>query len=94
MTDDEEYISACMERMRTVLPLSHGTASRARILGDPNFFSTFSRLCEVMHEKYPDITCSTEPGISSITAFASVAGIALSDGFTVSDGASRRSGSS
>jgi precorrin-2/cobalt-factor-2 C20-methyltransferase len=56
------------------------------ILGDPNFFSTFSRLCDILRERHPDIECSTEPGISSITAFASAAGISLSGGFTVSDG--------
>ncbi len=87
MTDDEDYISTCMEKNadRIAVVARDGLAVLG-ILGDPNFFSTFSRLCEVMHEKYPDITCTTEPGISSITAFASVAGIALSDGFTVSDG--------
>jgi precorrin-2/cobalt-factor-2 C20-methyltransferase len=87
MTDDEEYISACMEKNADrIAAVARDGLAVLGILGDPNFFSTFSRLCEVMHEKYPDIACSTEPGISSITAFASVAGIALSDGFTVSDG--------
>jgi precorrin-2/cobalt-factor-2 C20-methyltransferase len=61
------------------------------ILGDPNFFSTFSRLCDVVKERHPEIECATEPGVSSITAFASVAGISLSDGFTVSDGTEPRS---
>jgi len=56
------------------------------IIGDPNFYSTFSRLCEVIAERHPDITFSTEPGISSITAFASVANVPVAGGFLVSDG--------
>jgi precorrin-2/cobalt-factor-2 C20-methyltransferase len=87
MTDDEEYIRECMEKNADrIAGVARDGLAVLGILGDPNFFSTFSRLCDVVHEKYPDIVCTTEPGISSITAFASVAGIALSDGFTVSDG--------
>ena len=56
------------------------------ILGDPNFFSTFSRLCTILKENYPSIQFRTEPGISSITAFAAAAGISLNSGFIVSDG--------
>lgn len=56
------------------------------LIGDPNFFSTFSRLCEIIGEGYPDIVCSTEPGVSAITAFASVAGVSVRTGFSVSDG--------
>ena len=56
------------------------------ILGDPNFFSTFSRLCSILSEKYPSVKFRTEPGISSITAFAAAAGISVDDSFIVSDG--------
>ncbi|WP_243670255.1 cobalt-factor II C(20)-methyltransferase [Methanoculleus chikugoensis] len=56
------------------------------IIGDPNFYSTFSRLCEVIATRYPEITFATEPGISSITAFASVANVPVAGGFLVSDG--------
>jgi len=56
------------------------------ILGDPNFFSTFSRLCEILSVKYPSVKYRTEPGISSITAFAAASGISLNGGFIVSDG--------
>ena len=57
------------------------------ILGDPNFFSTFSRLCGILAEHHPRIECRTEPGISSITAFAAAANVPLGGGFVVSDGA-------
>jgi precorrin-2/cobalt-factor-2 C20-methyltransferase len=56
------------------------------LLGDPNIYSTYARLLGVIREKYPDIPCRTVPGVSSITAFASVAGVTLSGGFSVSDG--------
>ncbi|MDI9632598.1 MAG: cobalt-factor II C(20)-methyltransferase [Methanolinea sp.] len=91
MTEDPAAVRACMERnAERIAPVaSSGTAVLA-LLGDPNFFSTFSRLCEVVREKYPGIECRTEPGISAITAFAAAAGIALSEGFCVSDGGTPR----
>ena len=39
-----------------------------------------------MKEQDPAIACRTEPGVSAITAFASVAGFSLSGGVEVSDG--------
>jgi precorrin-2/cobalt-factor-2 C20-methyltransferase len=43
-------------------------------------------LCAILSERYPAIEFSTEPGISSITAFAAASGISLNGGFVVSDG--------
>jgi precorrin-2/cobalt-factor-2 C20-methyltransferase len=88
MTSDENRISACMEKNAAKISdvAREGTAVLG-ILGDPNFYSTFSRLCEAMSRLYPHIEYRTEPGISSITAFASVANVPVSGGFTVSDGA-------
>ena len=87
MTDDESRI---MESMRQnagmIAPAARNGIAVFGILGDPNFFSTFSRLCAVMAEDYPDIECSTEPGISAITAFAAAANLSLASGFIVSDG--------
>jgi len=88
MTDDEARIRECLkENADTIAPAARNGCAVFGILGDPNFFSTFSRLCEIIAEKYPDIEYRTEPGISSITAFAAAAGLSLSGGFTVSDGA-------
>jgi precorrin-2/cobalt-factor-2 C20-methyltransferase len=88
MTDDEALIRRCLrENADTIAPAARSGCAVFGILGDPNFFSTFSRLCEIITEKYPDIECRTEPGISSITAFAAAAGLSLSGGFIVSDGA-------
>lgn len=87
MTDDEGRIRECMrENARKIAPVAEEGLAVFGILGDPNFFSTFSRLCEVLAETHPGIECRTEPGISSITAFAAAAGIAVNEGFTVSDG--------
>jgi precorrin-2/cobalt-factor-2 C20-methyltransferase len=87
MTDDEARIRTCLEENADIIaPAAKKGCAVFGILGDPNFFSTFSRLCGVIAEKHPDVEFRTEPGISSITAFAAAAGLSLSGGFTVSDG--------
>jgi precorrin-2/cobalt-factor-2 C20-methyltransferase len=87
MTDDEEKIRECMkENARKIAPVAERGLAVFGILGDPNFFSTFSRLCAVIAETHPDIEFRTEPGISSITAFAAAAGVPVNEGFLVSDG--------
>ncbi len=60
------------------------------IIGDPNIFSTFSRLCVIIRETFPDVTIRTVPGVSSITALTSVTGIPINAGFHVSDGSPER----
>jgi precorrin-2/cobalt-factor-2 C20-methyltransferase len=87
MTGDELHIRACLEENaeKSASAAANGLAVFG-ILGDPNFFSTFSRLSALLTEKYPSIEYRTEPGISSITAFAAAAGISLNGGFIVSDG--------
>ena len=61
------------------------------LIGDPNFFSTFTRLKRRVNEKYPNIAVETVPGISSVTAFASRIGIGIDRSFVVSDGSPVRS---
>jgi precorrin-2/cobalt-factor-2 C20-methyltransferase len=56
------------------------------IIGDPNIFSTFSRLCAVLMQTHPGIPVLTVPGVSSITALTSVTGIPINGGFSISDG--------
>jgi precorrin-2/cobalt-factor-2 C20-methyltransferase len=88
MTDNEEKIRSCLEaNAAKIAPVAKDGLAIFGILGDPNFFSTFSRLCGILAERYPGIGCRTEPGISSITAFAAAAGVPLAGGFVVSDGA-------
>ncbi|MDD2472516.1 MAG: cobalt-factor II C(20)-methyltransferase [Methanoculleus sp.] len=87
MTNDEAYIRRCLEENADrIAPYAKEGLAVYGIIGDPNFYSTFSRLCEVITARYPDVTFPTEPGISSITAFASVANIPVAGGFFVSDG--------
>ena len=56
------------------------------LIGDPNFFSTFTHLKKVMRKHYPDIELATVPGISSITSFAARTDVAVESSFEVSDG--------
>jgi precorrin-2/cobalt-factor-2 C20-methyltransferase len=56
------------------------------LIGDPNFFSTFSHLKKVMLKHYPDVELATVPGISSITSFAARTDVAVESSFEVSDG--------
>ena len=76
MTGDEGRIRACMEQNADrIAEVAQSGMAVLGILGDPNFFSTYSRLNAIMKTRYPAISCRTEPGISAITAFASVAGL-------------------
>lgn len=87
MTRDESIIKESMrENALKIGPTAKNGLAVLGIIGDPNFFSTFSRLCEAMKEMYPEVECRTEPGISAITAFASAAGVSISEGFIVADG--------
>ena len=87
MTDDEDKIRACLEaNAAKIAPVAEEGLAVFGILGDPNFFSTFSRLCAIIATTHPGIECRTEPGISSITAFAAAASVPVNEGFTVSDG--------
>ncbi len=62
-----------------------GTVSFA-VIGDPNFFSTFSHLRRTIREKYPDIEITTIPGVSAITAQAAKTDTSIESSFIVSDG--------
>lgn len=87
MTSDEGYIRSCMEEnSRKIAPVARSGTAVLGLIGDPNIYSTFSRLCDAMSCLYPDIEYKSEPGVSSITVFTSAAGVHLSGGFIVTDG--------
>lgn len=93
MTADETKIRRCLvENAGKIAPVADNGLAVFGILGDPNFFSTFSRLCAVIAETHPGIEFRTEPGISSITAFAAAAGIPVNSSFYVSDGSVDKAG--
>lgn len=87
MTDDEDYIKRCIEdNADKIAPVAESGLAVFCILGDPNFYGTFGRLCSVLNKKHPDLEYGTVPGVSSITALASVAGIYINGGIEISDG--------
>lgn len=87
MTDDEDYIRECIEENADrIAPVAKEGLAVFCILGDPNFYGTFGRLCEILDNKYPEIEYSSVPGVSSITAFASAAGISINGGIGITDG--------
>lgn len=88
MVDDEvEIRRALVENADKIARAAASGTAVLGMIGDPSFYSTFSRQCEVLHEVHPEVECVAEPGVSSITAFASRAGVALNGGFVVTDGA-------
>lgn len=87
MVNDEDEIRQALERnAEAIAPAAIGGIAVLGILGDPNFYSTFSRQCEILKARYPDIEIKVEPGISSITAFASRLQVPVNSGFMVTDG--------
>lgn len=88
MTGDEDLIRKRLEAQgERIAPYAKKGMVIFGMIGDPSFYSTFSRLCHIMYAKYPEIQFEVEPGISSITAFASrVEGLSINGGFVVSDG--------
>ena len=87
MTEDETYISLCMEKNAAkIAPASESGCAVFALIGDPHFYSTFSRLARMVTELTPDIEVRTVPGVSSITACASHAQISVNGGFVVTDG--------
>lgn len=87
MTEDEQYITQCMEKNAAqIAPSATKNMAVFALIGDPNFYSTFSRLAQMVLNLIPDIEVITVPAVSSITAFAAHAGISINGGFIVTDG--------
>jgi len=86
MTKDNQVLNEVWNRNAGIVA-EHARNSTVSfgLIGDPNFFSTFSHLRRVVHDRYPDIGISTIPGISSITSFASRTGTAIESSFEVTD---------
>ena len=56
------------------------------LIGDPNFFSTFTHLKKVLKEVAPEVEVKTVPGISAITSCVSQMEEAVETSFEVHDG--------
>ena len=92
MTKDSDVLNAVWKKNADIVAEHAGDSTVAfGLIGDPNFFSTFSHLGRVIHEHHPDIEITTIPGISSITSFAARADVAIDSSFEVSDGTDVRS---
>ena len=92
MTKDSDVLNAIWKKNADIVAEQARTGAVAfGLIGDPNFFSTFSHLGRVIHEHHPDIEITTIPGISSITSFAARADVAIDSSFEVSDGTDVRS---
>lgn len=87
MIRDKEELRKLWENNAQIVAheAQNGTVSFA-VLGDPNFFSTFSHLRRTLEKKYPDIKITTIPGVSAITAQAARTGTSIESSFIVSDG--------
>jgi precorrin-4/cobalt-precorrin-4 C11-methyltransferase len=87
MIQDKEELKKLWETNARIIAkeAQKGTISFA-VMGDPNFFSTFSHLRRTLKEKYPYIEVTTIPGVSAITAQAARTGTSIESSFIVSDG--------
>jgi precorrin-2/cobalt-factor-2 C20-methyltransferase len=87
MTKDKKILqSHWEENADTVARHAKNGLATFGLIGDPNFFSTFTHLRRLISQRHPDIVIETIPGISSITAFASRTDIQIENSFQVSDG--------
>lgn len=89
--DRDELEKIWMKNARIVGESAKTGVVSFALIGDPNFFSTFTHLKRRIRELYPDIEIETVPGVSSITAFASRAGVEVDSSFEVTDGSAFRS---
>jgi precorrin-2/cobalt-factor-2 C20-methyltransferase len=82
LQDEQKLLSAWGKAAQQVWQyLAKGVDVSFACLGDVSFYSTFTYLAQTLQELYPNAKIETIPGISSITAIASVLKIPL----TVSD---------
>ena len=87
MIQDKEELKKMWETNARIVAkeAQNGMVSFA-VMGDPNFFSTFSHLRRTLKEKYPDLKVTTIPGVSAITAQAAHTGMSIESSFIVSYG--------
>jgi precorrin-2/cobalt-factor-2 C20-methyltransferase len=60
------------------------------VIGDPNFFSTFTHLRRIIEKQHPDISITTISGVSAITSFAAQSNTPVDRSFEVSDGSEKK----
>ncbi|MEE9615079.1 MAG: precorrin-2 C(20)-methyltransferase [Thermodesulfobacteriota bacterium] len=82
MTRDPERLAKAREKAAGVMAerLSAGTDVAFITIGDPLFYSTFSYLVPLVTSRLPELSVKVVPGVSSVGAAASAAGLAIAEG--------------
>ena len=71
-TDPDELQAAWKTAAEEVAPEARDGDAAFVTLGDPSIYSTFGHLRRTLRERHPDVDINIVPGVSSVTAFASV----------------------
>ena len=81
MTTDPEELQAAWETAAAeVAPKARDADAAFVTLGDPCIYSTFGHLRRTLREQHPSVDIEVVPGVSSVTAFASVLGVDIDAG--------------
>jgi len=79
-TDLDELQAAWQTAAAKVAPNAKDAEAAFVTLGDPCIYSTFGHLRRTLRDQYPDVNVEVVPGVSSMTAFASVLGVDIDAG--------------
>jgi len=79
-TDPEELRAAWKAAASEVAPRARDVDAAFVTLGDPCIYSTFGHLRRTLRDYHPDVDIEVVPGVSSVTAFASVLGVDIDAG--------------
>lgn len=78
--DPEELRRAWREAADAVAPTALDADAAFVTLGDPCIYSTFGHLRRTLEREHSDVDVEVVPGVSSVTAFASVFGVDIEAG--------------
>lgn len=91
MTQDREILEKhWQENARIIAAEAADKLVSFTVIGDPNFFSTFTHLRRIIEQQHPEIQITTIPGISAITSFTAQANTPIDHSFEVSDGSEKK----
>jgi precorrin-2/cobalt-factor-2 C20-methyltransferase len=79
-TDPDELRAAWKTAAAEVSPNARGADAAFVTLGDPCIYSTFGHLRRTLRDQHPAVDIEVAPGVSSVTAFASVLGVDIDAG--------------
>jgi len=81
MTTDPDELQAAWETAAAeVAPNARDADAAFVTLGDPCIYSTFGHLRRTLRDQHPEVDVEVVPGVSSMTAFASVLGVNIDAG--------------